>query len=223
MSEWTNDVSVDPDCLLPGLLAKAVLRDGTAVRVRAIRPDDKERLHAAFARLSPRSVYQRFLHPVNELTADDLRRFTEIDFDDHVAIALAVGAGSDERLIAVGRYVRVATGAELAEVAFTVVDDYQGRGAAPLLLRELIAIARRRGVRKFLAHVLSENGSMLEVFRRANMPLRESMDHSMRRLVLDLAAVPVRRAHRFDFRKAIRTQWRRFADDSTGAPGYARG
>ena len=81
-------VSVDGDCCLAGLRATAVLRDGTSVCVRAIRPDDKERLRIAFARLSARSVYQRFFHPVNELTADDLRRLTEIDFRDHVGIVL---------------------------------------------------------------------------------------------------------------------------------------
>ena len=215
-------MSVDPDCLLPGLPARAVLRDGTAICARAIRPDDKARLQAAFARLSPRSVYQRFFHLVNELTIDDLRRFTEIDFRDHVAIVLTVGDESEERLIAVGRYIRVASEADLAEVAFTVADEYQGRGAATLLLRELVATARHAGVRRLLAHVLSENGPMLEVFRRSKLPLGESMDHGTRRLVLDLAAAPARRARRFDFRNAIRTQCRRFADDSTGAPGYAR-
>src|SRR4029453_11639234 len=117
-------MSLDDQGRLAGLPARAVLRDGTTVCVRAIRADDKERLQVAFARLSPRSVYHRFFHPVNELTADELRRLTEIDFRDHVGIVLTVGAGSDERLIAVGRYVRVVSGAELAEVAFTVADDY---------------------------------------------------------------------------------------------------
>ena len=147
-------MSVDGDRCLAGFRSTAALRDGTAVCVRAIRPDDKERLQVAFARLSPRSVYQRFFHPVNELTADDLRRLTEIDFRDHVGIVLTVGEGSDERLIAVGRYVRVVSGGDLAEVAFTVADDYQHRGAATLLLRELVAIAREHGVRKFVALVL---------------------------------------------------------------------
>ena len=78
-------VSVDGDRCLAGLRSTAALRDGTAVCVRAIRPDDKERLRVAFARLSPRTVYQRFFHPVSELTAEDLRRLTEIDFRDHVA------------------------------------------------------------------------------------------------------------------------------------------
>ena len=219
-------MSIDGDCRLAGFRATAALRDGTAVCVRAIRPDDKERLRIAFARLSARSVYQRFFHPVNELTADDLRRLTEIDFRDHVGIVLTVGAGSDERLIAVGRYVRVVSGGDVAEVAFTVADDYQHRGAATLLLRELVAIARERGVRKFVALVLDDNRQMLEVFRRSKLPIRESFVDGARRVVLNLdvaAPARVRRRPRFfDLRNAIQTQWRRFFDDSTRDRRYAR-
>ena len=206
--------------------ASGVLRDGTAVCVRAIRPDDKERLRIAFARLSARSVYRRLFHSVKELTADDLRRLTEIDFRDHVGIVLTVGAGSDERLIADGRYVRVVSGGYLAEIAFTVADDYQHRGAATLLLRELVAIAREHGVRTFVAHVLNDNRQMLEVFRRSKLPLRESFDDGVRRVVLDLAvAVPAkarRRPFSFDLRDAIQTQRRRLFDDATRDRRYAR-
>src|SRR4029453_17267601 len=99
-------MNLEDPLALAGLPARAVLRDGTAVCVRAIRADDKERLQAAFARLSPRSVYHRFFHPVNELTSEDLRRLTEIDFHDHVAVVLTVTVGSEERLIAVGRIIR---------------------------------------------------------------------------------------------------------------------
>ena len=91
-------MSVDGDCGLAGLRVTAALRDGTAVCVRAIRPDDKERLRAAFARLSARSVYQRFFHPVNELTADDLRRLTEVDFRDHVGDCLDRRSGKRRTL-----------------------------------------------------------------------------------------------------------------------------
>jgi RimJ/RimL family protein N-acetyltransferase len=163
-----------------------MLRDGTAVCVRGIGPDDKERLRDAFARLSPRSVYQRFFHPVNELTPDDLRRLTDIDFHDHVGIVLTVGTEGDERVIAVGRYVCMDSGAGAAEVAFTVADDFQGRGAASLLLRELVAAARERGVREFVATVLDDNRAMLQVFRGSKLPLRESLVDGVRRVVLSL-------------------------------------
>jgi GNAT superfamily N-acetyltransferase len=219
-------VSVDGDCCLARFRSTGALRDGTAVCVRAIRPDDKERLRIAFAQLSACSVHQRFFHPVNGLTADDLQRLTEIDFRDHVGIVLTVGAGSDERLIADGRYVRVVSGGDVAEVAFTVADDYQHRGAATLLLREIVAIARERGVRKFVAHVLSDNRAMLEVFRRSNLPLRESFGDGTCRVVMILPATAPATAQRCsrlaEFRNAIQTQWRRFYDDPTRERHYAR-
>ena len=219
-------MSVDGDCCLAGLRATAALRDGTSVCVRSIRSDDKERLRTAFAGLSARSVYQRFFHPVNELTANDLRRLTEIDFRDHVGIVLTVGAGSDERLIALGRYVRVVRGGDVAEVAFTVADDYQHRGAATLLLRELVAIARARGVRKFVALVLDDNRQMLEVFRCSKLPLRESFVDGARRVVLNLdVAAPARVRRRLRFlalRNAIRKRFRRFPDDSPRERRHAR-
>ena len=166
--------------------ASTVLGDGTAVCMRPIRPDDKERLRIAFAGLSARSVYQRFLYRKKELAADDLRRLTEIDFRDHVGIVLTVAAGGDERLIAVGRYVRVISGGDSAEVAFTVADDYQNRGAATLLLCELVAIARENGVRKFVALVLSHNREMLDVFRHSKLPLRQSFVDGACHVVLNL-------------------------------------
>ena len=114
----------------------------------------------------------------------------------------------------------------MAEVAFTVADDYQHRGAATLLLRELVAIARERGVRKFVALVLDDNRQMLEVFRRSKLPVRESFVDGARRVVLNLdVAAPAevrRRPRSFDLRNAIRTPWRRFPDDSTRDRRYAR-
>ena len=86
--------------------------------MRAIRPDDKERLRIAFGRLSPESVYQRFFHPLTELTPGDLRHLTELDFRDHVGLVLTIPEETGERLIAVCRFVRVTPSADCAEVGF---------------------------------------------------------------------------------------------------------
>jgi GNAT superfamily N-acetyltransferase len=151
---------------------------------------------------------------------------TEIDFHDHVAVVLTVTVGREERLIAVGRYIRIVPGGDTAEVAFTVIDDYQGRGAAGILLRKIIAIARDRGVRRLVASVMSDNTPMLDVFHQAGLPLRESSADGMRCIDLDLdltaAAEIRRRARRFDVRNAIRTQWRRFSSPSMRGRRYAR-
>ena len=177
---------VSEDSYAAGFHACAVLRDGTPVCVRAIRPDDKDRLRIAFERLSSRSVYQRFLHPVKELTFDDLRNLTELDFHNHVGLVLTVEEETGETLIAVGRFVRVAPGADIAELGFAVADEYQHHGAATLLLQHLVGMARRGAVREFVALVGEDNRDMLEVFANSNLPMRQSFEDGVRRVALSI-------------------------------------
>jgi len=160
------------------------LRDGTAVRLRAIRPDDKERLRAAFERLSFRSVRRRFFHAMTELTPEQLRNFTEPDFRDHVGLVLSVEDETGERLIAVARYIRAGPGS--AEFAITVADEYQNRGAGFLLLQQLLRIARASGVRELIAHVLEDNRPMLKVIRRTNLTCRQTFEDGVYCVVMSL-------------------------------------
>ncbi|HVO90642.1 MAG TPA: GNAT family N-acetyltransferase [Casimicrobiaceae bacterium] len=170
----------------------AGLRDGTPVCVRAIRPDDRERLRIAFDHLSARTVYQRFFHPVTALTSNELRHATEIDFRNHVSLALTIGRESGERLIGLARFVRVARGAHCAEIAVTVVDEYQGRGAGTLLLQHIVCLARAGGVRELIANVLENNAAMMGAIRNLELPSRYAIEDGVRRVMIDLDAGPAR-------------------------------
>jgi RimJ/RimL family protein N-acetyltransferase len=187
-SSVTGACGVSADSYAGGFSARGLLRDGTPVCIRAIRPDDKERLRLAFKRLSARSVYRRFLRPITALTPDTLRRLTELDFRDHVGIVLTVEEEGGERLIAVGRFVRVPSGGNSAEVAVTVADEYQHRGAATLLLDQLVRLARCQGIRELVALVLGDNREMLKVLENSRLPLRQSLEGGVIRLVLSLEA-----------------------------------
>jgi GNAT superfamily N-acetyltransferase len=156
------------------------LRDGTEAAIRPIRPDDKERLRAAFRALEPASIYTRVFHAKKDLSDDELRRLTELDPAKEAALVVSV----DDRIIAVGRY--IATGERCAEVAFTVEEDFQRNGLAATLLRELAQIARERGIARFEAYVLPENVSMLSVFERSGFPLKRSYADGAVRLTLEL-------------------------------------
>jgi acetyltransferase len=180
--------SASPEHCAACFRARAALRDGTAVCVRAIRPDDKERMRIAFGTLSSQTVYKRFFHHITDLTPGALREATELDFRNHVGLALTVGEETSERLIALGQVVRVAPGAPCAEVALVVADDYQRRGAATLLLQHLVRLARDLGVRELLALVLDENQEMLEVLKNSGLPLRQSSEGDIRRVALSLEA-----------------------------------
>jgi len=150
--------------------ADVVLRDGGAAHLRPIRPDDRERLKEFHSRLSEETIYYRFFAPYPVLSERDLTRFTKVDHRDRVALVVLVR----EELVGVGRYDQVSEGE--AEVAFTIRDDFQGRGLGSVLLEHLAAAARENGIHRFVAEVLPANSRMLGVFRDAGYAPRSAME-----------------------------------------------
>ena len=149
-------------------MVRETLNDGSPVTIRAARPDDKERIVTAFLALGPRSIYARFFHAKTELSEQELRQLTEIDYVSAVVLLATIGAHPQETVIGLGRY--VATGRD-AEVAFVVADDHAGRGIAGRLLHHLTHIARENELAKFEADVLEDNAAMLAVFRDSGLPM----------------------------------------------------
>jgi GNAT superfamily N-acetyltransferase len=151
------------------------LRDGSEVRVRAIRPEDKGAISAGLERLSEQSRYQRFLTPVAEFSEGDLRYLTEVDHHDHEAL-IAFDAGSGDGVgVGVARFVRLADGAS-AEAAVTVIDDWQGRGLGTTLAKLLAERAREEGVARFVSLLLASNRQMLDLLASLG-PAREVSRH----------------------------------------------
>jgi GNAT superfamily N-acetyltransferase len=149
--------------------------DGAAIRIRAIRADDQERLHEHFKGLSEKSVYFRFMGIRRDLSPRDLKHLTELDFKNHVGLAATLTENGRERFIGVGRYI-CGNEPNRAEVAFAILDDFQGRGIATLLLEHLRLIADANGVTEFEADVLGENRQMLEVFAHMGFESHRSLD-----------------------------------------------
>ena len=111
----------------------------------------------------------------------DLKRLTDLDFKNHVGLAATLLEHGRERIIGVGRYI---CGADphRAEVAFAVLDEFQGHGIGTLLLEHLGLIADANGVAEFEADVLGENRQMLEVFAHMGFESRRSLDSGVVRL-----------------------------------------
>lgn len=151
----------------------ATLKNGVAVRVRSVRPDDKERFSDAFRKLDPETIYTRFFHHKKTLTDAELKLATELDFENAVGLAVTIEEGEQEVIIGGGRYVVIdETGtSRSAEVAFTVEEDYHRQGIARMLLQHLALIAREKGLSRFVAEVLPENRGMLTVFSRSGLPM----------------------------------------------------
>lgn len=103
------------------------LKDGTSVTVRAVRPDDKGRIVAAFRELEPETIYSRYFQHKADLSDEEPRRATEVDFEREVALVVTIGQGVGEIIIGGARYVMYEAGTQRnAEIAFTIEEDYQG-------------------------------------------------------------------------------------------------
>ncbi|MEP7192518.1 MAG: GNAT family N-acetyltransferase [Actinomycetota bacterium] len=137
----------------------AVLRDGSAVLIREVRAGDAPLLADGFTRLSSKSRQLRFLTGKPNLTTAELRYFTEIDHHNHEALGALDPA--DGRGLGIARYIRDVEDPERAEVAVTVVDDWQRRGLGTELLGRLTDRARREGIRHFTALVADDNSAVV--------------------------------------------------------------
>ncbi len=164
------------------------LRNGTTVTIRAIRPEDKTKFVSAFENLDRESIYTRFFQYVKELTDQDLKRATEVDFDREVALVVTVDLGGEETIIGAGRYVvfEEADAGRSAEVAFMVEEDYQGLGVASRIFRHLVQIGRQKNVSRFKADVLSGNQAMLRVFTGSGLPIEQQRDGTVVQVTLSL-------------------------------------
>ena len=150
----------------PGRAAgrRVVLRDGSEVVIRQVRSSDAPLLADGFARLGPESRRLRFLRRKDELTPAELRYFTDVDHHDHEALGALAGATGGG--VGIARYVRDASDPHSAEIALTVVDDWQGRGLGTELLAQLSGRARAAGIRRFTALVSADNAAMTALLRR---------------------------------------------------------
>jgi acetyl coenzyme A synthetase (ADP forming)-like protein len=141
-----------------------VLRDGSTVRVRVMRPDDEKGLLALFQSLSDEARWLRFFSPAQgSALAAEAHREAVLDH------AFALVASSRSECI-VGHAFYAATGQNRAEVAFTIAEEFRGRGLGTMLLGQLAEVAVANGIQVFEAEVAASNHAMLRVFRESGFP-----------------------------------------------------
>ena len=160
------------------------LRDGRKVEIHALRPDDKDDMLAAIGRTGMQSLQRRFFVAKRGFSEREIAFFMNIDFINHVA--LAAEAEEDGRMVIIGGGRYIVTEPGKAEIAFVVIDDYQGQGLGTLLMRHLAAIARKAGLKELIAEVLPENTAMRKVFGKFGFQVKRGGDPTVVHLVLAL-------------------------------------
>ncbi|HKY75306.1 MAG TPA: GNAT family N-acetyltransferase, partial [Acidimicrobiia bacterium] len=154
--------------------SQVTLKDGSRVILRPGLPADRALLAREFERLSPESRYRRFFTPMKVMSPRLLDYLTSMDYVDHfawAALSAEPGPDGEPRGVGVSRYIRLSD-RTAAEMAVTVVDDWQGQGLGRILLDALVLEALENGITRFEGDVLAENGPMQELLRRTGATFR---------------------------------------------------
>jgi RimJ/RimL family protein N-acetyltransferase len=161
------------------------LRDGRLVKIRSLRPEDEADMLAALEQASAQSLQRRFFVMKRHFSDQERAFFMNVDFKNHVAL-VARAEEPDREVLAGGcRYIVFEPGR--AEMAFMVVDGWQGRGLGSILMRHLIQIASAAGLQELTAEILPENAAMLKVFGKFGFKRAPRRDPQTVHLALKLA------------------------------------
>ena len=142
---------------------------------RPVKISDEPLLKDFFYALSENSLYRRFMSRRRDIPHERLQDFVVIDYTREMQILAVVGPVENPIIAGLGQY-SIDEAAHMAEVAFAVRDDCQGKGIATELLSYLTYLARREGLLGFTAEVLVENKPMLHVFEKGGFDLRKTID-----------------------------------------------
>ncbi|MEZ5714751.1 MAG: bifunctional acetate--CoA ligase family protein/GNAT family N-acetyltransferase [Paracoccaceae bacterium] len=160
------------------------LSDGQRLTIRPIRPEDAEAERGFVKGLSPQAKRFRFMGTVNELSAEMLARFTQIDYRTEMALVALVGDEGAQEQIGVARYV-INPDRRSCEFAIVVGDQVQHQGIGTRLMKALMEAGRDHGLTLIEGTVLKDNGPMLH--------LMEELGFRVERMPDDMEVVQVHR------------------------------
>lgn len=167
-------------------------RDGEVIALRLMKVSDTEQLIKLFYQLSPESRWRRFHMITDNLPLAEIRRRARelADVDNQrmagAVVALA-GEGEASEIVGVVRLARPPgePNAVEAEAAIVVRDDYQGKGIGTELLRRMVPLARRMGVKRILAVFQPDNDIAIRLFRRLGLPYKMVVSHGASKMYMD--------------------------------------
>ena len=161
-------------------VAAWTMKDGTAVNIRPIRPEDEPEMVRFHETLSERSVYLRYFHLMNleqRTTHERLTRICFIDYDREMALVAErrnPETGESE-ILGVGRMMKI-HGTKDAEVAVLISDKWQGHGLGKELLARLLIVGADEKLARLTADILPDNRDVMRICEKLGFTLEHSLD-----------------------------------------------
>jgi len=141
------------------------LKNGKIVEFRPLLPSDEFAYRNFFYSLQEKTIYMRFFYKMRTFSHEIVQeQWSSVDYHKNMSIIGLVQKGGHKEIMAIGSYAQ--DDDKLAEVAFVVREDFQGKGIASYLMEILEKIAKENNYSSFCATVLRENATMIRVFKK---------------------------------------------------------
>jgi RimJ/RimL family protein N-acetyltransferase len=155
---------MEPDGYPSELEGHVTLENHRRVDIRPLRPCEDAPIRDLYARLSPRTRYERFFSPMPALPDSVLRLLSCIDYRTGVALIVEDAETARPTVVAVGSVTAISP--DSAEIAVVVQDEWQGHGVGTVLIAKLLEAAEARGFHRFVVSMLAENAVIRKLLHR---------------------------------------------------------
>jgi RimJ/RimL family protein N-acetyltransferase len=159
----------------PVSLEETIQVNGEVVTIRPAKPVDERRIREHYYNLDKKDVFLRFFHEKTDFSVTDVESKSQIDYIKDMTLVGMVGESGFRRVIAVGEYILLLEN-NMAEVAFTVAKDFQGKGLGKIFLHKLADAAREHGITGLRAVTAPQNKAMIQLFNSLPYKIRTYLD-----------------------------------------------
>jgi len=145
-------------------LEETIKIEGEAVTIRPAKPVDERRLQEHFYNQEKSDIILRFFHEKTSFVRKEAEGMSQIDYIKNLTIVAIIGESGFRKVVAVGEYL-LDESKNVAEIAFSVNRNYQGKGLGRILMRKLSEAARENGIAGLTAYTLPQNRAMIRLFK----------------------------------------------------------
>lgn len=161
-----------------------------ALRIGSVLPSNKRDISEGLRYMSPESIRYRFLGSKKEFTEKELEYLTVLDGWNHYAIGI-LEQHDPKRGIAIIRLVRSSKNPQEAEIAITIIDDYQRKGLGTFLMNLMLLAARERDINLLTFTFLPQNEGIIHLIERLGPPVTKEFSHYYVQLSMDISELDI--------------------------------
>jgi GNAT superfamily N-acetyltransferase len=164
--------------IYPVQLEETVEINGQEVVIRPATPVDTRRIQEHFYGLDEKDVVSRFFYEKTRFNLEEIEGVSQIDYVNDLTLLALVGDPGFRRVVGIGEFL-FDPAKNLAEVAFSISKEFQGKGIGKILIRKLALAARDNGIAGFIAYTSHQNEGMIKLFNSLPFTIKTFFDGEM--------------------------------------------